>query len=222
MDRAAGIFAYVAPFLLFMLFLPIEGMEALKPHYPLVYTVKISLVALVWLLLRKNYPSPSSRGVGVGIVAGILGLGIWLGFAYLNLERFLPDAIRSERIGYDPFAEISSPGGRWAFLAVRFFGLALVVPLIEEVFWRGFLLRWLIDEDFEQVPIGAYTFGSFAAVTLLFALVHPEILAAIAWGALANGVLYLTKNLWATIAMHMTTNLLLGLYVLQTREWFLW
>lgn len=105
---------------------------------------------------------------------------------------------------------------------MRFFGLALVVPLIEEVFWRGFLLRWLIDEDFEQVPIGAYTFGSFAAVTLLFALVHPEILAAIAWGALANGVLYLTKNLWATIAMHMTTNLLLGLYVLQTREWFLW
>lgn len=222
MDRAASIAAYVAPFLLFMIFLPIEGSEALKPHYPIVYTIKIALVALTWFLLRKNYPRPRAAGIGIGIIAGIVGVGLWIGFAHLNLERFLPDFMRSERIGYDPFTEFTEPGPRWAFLAIRFFGLALIVPLIEEVFWRGFLLRWLIDEDFEQIPIGTYTFMSFAVVTVLFTLAHPEYLAALSWGALINGVLYMTRNLWACIAMHMTTNLLLGIYVLQTGEWYLW
>jgi CAAX prenyl protease-like protein len=80
----------------------------------------------------------------------------------------------------------------------------------------------LIDERFSRVPMGTFTFFSFAVVTLLFAVVHPEILAAIVWGAGINGLLYQTRNLWACVVGHGVTNFLLGVYVLQSGHWELW
>lgn len=221
MSQVAAI-AYLLPFALFLALGVFESIESLRSYYPWIYTVKIALVALAWWSLRGNYPRPRARGVGMGIAFGVVGLVLWVGLAAESLDRFLPSWLAGTRVAYDPFAEIPSQAGAASFLLVRFFGLALVVPLVEEVVWRGLALRWLVDESFERVPIGTFTPWSFAVVTVLFALVHPEILAALVWGALANGVVYLTKNLWAAIAMHITTNLLLGIYVLKTGKWFLW
>ena len=101
-------------------------------------------------------------------------------------------------------------------------GLAVVVPLMEEVFWRGFLIRYLVNDDFESVPQGTYTPLSFWVVVLLFTLAHPELLAAAIWCAGINLVLYRTKNLWACIVAHAVTNLLLGVYILASGAWVLW
>ena len=59
-------------------------------------------------------------------------------------------------------------------------------------------------------------------MTALFTLVHPELLAALVWGAAINLLLYRTRNLWACVAMHATTNALLGVYILATNSWELW
>ena len=64
------------------------------------------------------------------------------------------------------YSELQSMWACTAFIAVRVFGLAVIVPLAEELFWRGFLLRWIIDEEFEKVSIGQYTFRSCVAVVL--------------------------------------------------------
>ncbi|HTI49696.1 MAG TPA: CPBP family glutamic-type intramembrane protease, partial [Planctomycetaceae bacterium] len=73
-----------------------------------------------------------------------------------------------------------------------------------------------------SVPPGVFTRFSFVVVTLAFASVHPELLAALAWGALVNAVYYKTANLWACVVMHAVTNGLLGAYILATANWQLW
>ncbi len=224
---ASPIVAYVLPFALFMLFGAAEGWEPLKAYYPLVYTAKITVVVGVWCYFRRRYPAPSGAGLGWGILAGVVGVVVWIGLWKLNLERHVADLLpgwlySADRIGYDPFTAIDSAGAAWAFVAVRMLGLAVVVPLMEEVFWRGFLIRYLVNDDFESVPQGTYTPLSFWVVVLLFTLAHPELLAAAIWCAGINLVLYRTKNLWACIVAHAVTNLLLGVYILASGAWVLW
>jgi len=100
--------------------------------------------------------------------------------------------------------------------------MAAIVPVMEEVFWRGFLARYLLADDFRNAPQGVFTPLSFLMVTLAFASVHPEILAAIAWGTMINLLYRRTANLWACVVMHAVTNGLLGGYILATGNWHLW
>ena len=219
------LFAYVAPFAIFTLMTWVEGRAELQPHYPFVYAAKIALVCVALFLGRKQWPGFSSRGVSLGLLLGAVGLPVWILLAKVDLLAVLPDSVRGwlggARTGYDP-SQFADATGRTAFIALRLFGLAVVVPLMEELFWRGFLMRFLIAEPFTSVPIGTYTRSSFIIVTLAFVAAHPEILAALVWGAAINLLLYRTKNLWACVAMHATTNALLGAYILATGSWHLW
>jgi uncharacterized protein len=100
----------------------------------------------------------------------------------------------------------------------------IVVPLIEEIFFRGFLLRYFIRDQFESVPIGAFSWTSFALVSVAFALVHttsdwgPALIA----GATYNAVAYLTKNLTSCVLAHALTNLLLGIWIMKTGQFGFW
>lgn len=219
---------YVAPFAAFLLLTQLETLAALQPHYPLVYAVKIGVVAGICAYYFRYWPIFWTRGFGLGILFGIVGVVAWVLLANAGIEAFLAQRIPGlgslvgERVGYNPWEKIATTEGALAFIAVRLFGLAVIVPIVEEVFWRGFLLRYLIDEKFQAVPIGTFTTFSFLIVTALFALVHPEIVAAIVWGAGINLLCYRTKNLWACVVGHGVTNLLLGVYVLLAGKWFLW
>jgi hypothetical protein len=101
---------------------------------------------------------------------------------------------------------------------------AAVVPVIEELFWRGWLMRWLIDSrNFEKVPIGTYQWAAFWLVAVLFAAEHGPywevgLLAGIAY----NYWLTRTRNLADCILAHAVTNAALGIFVLGTGEWQYW
>ena len=128
------------------------------------------------------------------------------------------------REGFDPMVFEKNRVAFFAVLIVRFLRLVVIVPLVEEIFWRGFLLRWLIREDFQRVEIGAFSRFSFLAVSLAFMLEHQpaDWPAALAAGALFNCVAYRTRSLSSCILAHAATNLLLGVYVFQTRQWGFW
>ena len=107
---------------------------------------------------------------------------------------------------------------------MRFVRLVLVVPLVEEIFWRGFLLRYLIAERFETVPFGTFSWLSFTAVTAAFCFSHsrPDWPAAIATGALYNLVAYRTRSLASCVLAHVLTNLALGAWIMMTKQWGFW
>ena len=128
-----------------------------------------------------------------------------------------------KRTEYNPFAAIANPGLRWAFLAARFYGLALLVPLVEEVFWRSFLLRIISDpDDFERLQPWKFTWTAFGVVAVLFGFTHPEWLEAIICAVAYGLLLRQTRSLFACVVAHATTNLMLGIYVVTQHAWAYW
>lgn len=196
-------------------------------HYPLVYTAKIALTFAVMLWVLPGYRQVPPRVTLLAPVVGAIGAPIWIGLCraetallpVLGLD-WLADT--SARTGYNPLAELADhPAWAWSFLAIRFFGLVVVVAVIEEFFLRGFLIRFLTRNDWWNVPFGVATAIPLAAMTLAAAISHPpaEYLAAIAWFSLVSWLMLRTKSLWDCVVAHGVTNLLLGLYVVISGSW---
>jgi CAAX prenyl protease-like protein len=104
----------------------------------------------------------------------------------------------------------------------RVFGAVLVVPLMEELFWRSFLIRYIVDSDFEKVPLGRFTWVSFLLTVVLFGLEHHFILAGMMAGIIYNIILYRTRSLAQCVLAHAVTNLAIAVYVLMTGKWYFW
>ncbi len=147
-----------------------------------------------------------------------IGVGIVVYLAWVRMDW--PWAMQGEAPGYNPFP--AGPQVGVVLTVIRLFGAVIVVPLMEELFWRSFLLRWIINTAFTSVPLGAFTPLSCGIIVVLFGLEHHLWLAGMMAGIAYNLVLYATRNLWPCIVAHAVTNLLLGLHVLLTHEWQWW
>ena len=132
--------------------------------------------------------------------------------------------IRRPQRWFDPEVFATIPAAYWATVGFRFLRLVVVVPLVEEIFWRGFLLRYLIGEKFEDVPFGKFSWISFSVVSLAFCFSHSasDWGAALITGMLYNCVAYRTKSLTSCIIAHAVTNLLLGIWIMKTGQWGFW
>lgn len=217
---------YTVPFVIYVLGVSLAA--RLPSMYPAAYAVVVVVVAAVtWMLLRGRRIVMPHWQVGEAVVVGLVGIVLWIGLSELRLEEciavYLPGWLRPEpRVGYDPFQQLTEPWTVWAFVGLRMIGLVVLVPSAEELFWRGFLLRWFISAKWEDVPLGRFSGTSFLFVTLLSTLAHPEWLAAAVYCALLNGFLYWKKDLWTCIVAHAVSNLALGIYILTTGAWWLW
>lgn len=199
--------------------------------YWLAYALVASVSgAAVWYLLdsnsRRTLIRPHFR-IFPAACFGLLGIAAWIILSQLHVEKalsgYLPSWLApSERVGFNPFEQLSNATAVVAFLVVRVAGIAIVVPIVEELFWRAFLLRWTIDPDWQRIPLGTFTLRSCVIVTLLFTLAHPEWLAAAVYCLLINGLLYWKRDLWQTIVAHSISNLVLVAYVLWSNNWWLW
>jgi len=227
--------AYVLPIAVYMLIGSIEPTDpalAMYRYYPWLYGFKllatVAALGVVWPVYKPMFRPFSWRGIAVGIV----GAAIWIGVCHLEWERnFLvplmkPFGIDSllgsqSRSAYNPFAQLSgNPMGIGLYLLVRGVGLALVVPIVEEHFLRGFLMRYVAADKWWKYPIGSVTKYSVIVGTLVPMLMHPsELIAAAIWFSLVTLLYARSKNLWECIAAHCTTNLLLGIYVVLFGAW---
>jgi len=96
------------------------------------------------------------------------------------------------------------------------------VPVMEELFWRSFMLRWLAHPEFTGVSPARAGLRALLISSVMFGAEHTLWLAGIVAG-LAYGALYMqSKNLWAPVVAHATTNGMLGLWVLHTGQWSFW
>jgi CAAX prenyl protease-like protein len=228
-DRPASFYMTAVFVLPFVVYLVGANLAAWQPQqFAAGYTVLALITSgvLCWSICAGNVLQPHKH-VGAAVAIGFVGIAVWIGLSGLRLEErlavWLPTWLQpGERTGFDPYSELQSIWACTAFIAVRVFGLAVIVPLAEELFWRGFLLRWIIDEDFEKVSIGQYSLRSCVTVVLLFTIVHPEWLAAAIYCAMLNALIYWKKDLWCCVVAHGVSNLALAAYVLATRSWWLW
>lgn len=183
-----------------------------------VYPLQTLLCGLLLIKFWPAYSIERPRGPIFGLLVGIAVFLLWI-----SPQAFLGFAPRTD--GFNPISMFGNQAALyWPTVAFRFARLVLVVPLVEEIFWRGFILRYLIREDFDNVPMGTFSWLSFAVVTLAFAFSHamPDWPAAIITGVLYNAVAYRTKSLATCVLGHATTNLLLGLWIMRTEQWGFW
>jgi hypothetical protein len=145
----------------------------------------------------------------------VVGIAVWYLWVSLNASWMI---IGSPE-GFDPRTD-----GRidWAMVAVRIAGAALVVPVMEELFWRSFLMRWIDDVNFEQVDPRAVRPLSVAITVVLFAFEHNQWLAGIVAG-LAYSLLYMfQRGLWSAVIAHAVTNAVLGIWIVRSGMWTYW
>jgi CAAX prenyl protease-like protein len=216
--------AFVAPMGVFIALLGLtsllpavgRGFWVQHPEYWIFPLQTIVCGGLVWRFW-PDYQLRAPRQVGIGIVVGLLVFVLWI-----SPQSFLGFPARI--IGFDPDVFASQPALYWVTVLLRFVRLVVVVPLVEEIFWRGFLLRYLIDEKFDQVPFGTFRWLSFCVVTAAFALSHstPDWPAAALTGALYNWAAYRTKSLTTCVITHGLTNALLGVWIMSTKQWGFW
>jgi hypothetical protein len=205
-----------------VLFLGLTYAESLVPgYYPVAYATKIVMVTGVLMYYSRVWRKEirwDAQVLPLAIIVGLVTLAEWI-----LIDKLIPYPALGSRTGFDPTTAISYPTLRWLFIGVRFFGLALIVPVMEEVFWRSFLLRFITDQEkWQGLPVGTFSMIAFIAVAVLFALAHPEWLVALICALLYAGLLYRTKSLFACIVAHAVTNFGLGIYVLTTRDWKYW
>lgn len=219
MDRS--LLARVVPFAVYMAFLALEqgGRAWLGDGYDVrwLYPVKVGAVAFALWYFRGEYRElltwPGRRSLLVSLLLGVLVFVFWI-----NLDAGWLDLGGGP--GYDP--RHPDGGLDWSLVAFRLAGAALVVPLMEELFWRSFLLRWIERQDFLSVGAAEVGFRAILISSLLFGIEHSLWFAGFLAG-LAYAWLYRHYgNLWAPIVAHATTNLVLGVWVVQTGAWQFW
>jgi CAAX prenyl protease-like protein len=217
--------AYTIPFLVFAALLLLNSALRKIDNQPWltlpeywVYPLQTLLCGALVLWFWREYDINKPRQIGFTLLTALVVFVIWIS----------PQALlgfRPRTVGFNPLLLFNDRSPLyWLELIFRFARLVLVVPFVEEIFWRGLVLRFLIDEKFEHVPIGAFSWFSFAVVTVGFALSHSpaDWPAALVTGALYNVVAYRTRSLSSCILAHAVTNLLLGVWIMQTRQWGFW
>ncbi|GAG26790.1 unnamed protein product [marine sediment metagenome] len=127
------------------------------------------------------------------------------------------------RSQFNPFSEIPAEGLRATFLAIRFAGLVLVVPVCEELFLRGFVMRYVQSPQWWTVSLSQLGVRALIVAPVYGALTHPgEAVAAVVWFSLITWLVARTGRFWDAVVAHGITNLLLGLYVCVFGQWHLW
>jgi CAAX prenyl protease-like protein len=115
-------------------------------------------------------------------------------------------------------------GTGWAtvWLVFRVIGSVITVPIAEELAFRGYLCRRLIASDFQDVPMGKFTWFSFVLSSVLFGILHGRWFAGTLAGLAFALVLYRHKRLSDAVWAHAITNALIAVYVLSTATWTMW
>jgi hypothetical protein len=212
--------AYVLPM---GVFLVLTQVGAWWPSlYIVSYIAKTLVVAALLVALRRYYSPIRFNGWWLGVIVVIIGIVQWVGTEKMLLHIW-PDYPRMAAEPIDPFGAFASSGLAYSFIAFRWAAAVLVVPVMEELFWRDFLWRSIAaPADFRLANVGEWDASAFLIVAGLFATVHVQWLTALIWALLIGLLLLKTRSLGACILAHAVTNLLLGAYVLWTHDWYFW
>lgn len=218
-DRRAT-FAYVAPFAAYVSLMALDRAANLPAQF--FFPLRFVVVGLLLLFVSRPYFSLRPSRPGASVLLGALVFAIWVGpdllFGYRHFWLFENSLMGKPESSIPAALRHNLP-----FLTLRASGSFLLVPIVEELFWRGWLMRWLVTQDFMSVKFGTYTPLAFWAVAFVFASEHGSY-----WEVgLAAGILYnwwaiRTRNIADCMLSHAVTNGILAAYVVLSNQWQYW
>jgi len=242
-------YAHTVPFGVFMVFLLLSQFagEAMLwehdnapwyQHWPdqLFYPIQTVLTLVTLIFFWKHYEFQWSNKVWIGVIAGFIGIGFWLLpttlYDHLGMTSGKPETffqkltgLAPRKEGFDP-SVFSNPAAYWFSLVMRVIRAAVIVALVEEIFWRGFLMRFLLkpDGNYWKVPFGKPAWISFFVVTVVFMIAHAPIdwAGAFVYGSLTYGVAVYTRSLLACVVMHGVANATMAWYAMTYSKFGLW
>ena len=210
-------YARVAPFAIFVLLTALQGQFGEESRY-WIYLLKTVVGAwLIWEM-RPFVQEMRWRVSWEAIVVGIAVCAIWVG-----LDSLYPRLSKAEEV-WNPlkqFGQGSLVG--WFYVGVRVIGSSIVVPPLEEVFYRSFLYRYFVKLDFLAMPLGQFHALSFVITSVIFGLMHPDRwLAGILCGLEYQWLAIRKNRLGDAMTAHAITNFLLGIWVVTRGAWQFW
>jgi uncharacterized protein len=178
----------------------------------MLWTVRGAIEEMRWKL--------SAEAILMGIAVFVLWAGLDPALGWLDLSY---PKLKASASGWNPHVQFGN-GSVLAgfFIVVRLAGSSIVVPLLEEVFFRSCVYRYLVKADFQNVPLSRFAWMPFLVTSIIFGLEHREWLAGILCGFAFQGLVLWKGRLGDAITAHAITNFLLGLWVVWQGAWQFW
>jgi hypothetical protein len=225
---ASPVWVRVTPFAVFLVLTQIQVLSDGAGKY-WIYLAKTLVAAwLLWQFRRQISEMRWAFG-WEGIAAGVAGFVMWVGLDHLAPYLLVsPEMLRFggevDAAGtWNPFTQFGATAAlAWSFFAVRLLGSSLVVPCLEEVFYRSLAYRWIIDQDFLKLPLNIVKPLPMLIACAVFAATHSEIVHAFLYALLMHWVVWRRNRLGDAMTAHAITNCLLACWVVFRPDWRYW
>jgi uncharacterized protein len=208
--------ARVVPYVVFVILTCCQGRLGASSAYWFYFAktlVGLWLIHEMWPHVSEARWAFSWEAIAIGILIFIMWVGI---------NPYYYHFIKTPSTGNpaDVFGKNSSLA--WFFDIVHILGMTLVVPPIEEAFYRSFLYRYFASPNFMVVPMNRFLPLPFFATAIIFGFSHNEWLAGILCGAAYQWLVIRKNRLGDAMTAHAITNLLLGIYIVWKPAWNFW
>lgn len=214
--RASPARARVVPFVIFLVLTYGQGKFGEASHYWF-YLAK-SLVG-AWLIYEMWPLVPEMRWA-FSWEAVVVGVGVCV--VWVGLDNFYPKLGKAGSV-WNPHVQFGFNSGlAWMFIVIRIVGSSLVVPPLEEAFYRSFLYRYLVRIEFLSMPLGRMHWLSFFVTSGIFGFAHHQWLAGILCGLAFQWLVIRKDRLGDAMSAHAITNFLLGVWVAWKGDWQFW
>lgn len=217
-------FPYVAPFVAFLGFLALYRNLALSPLVGQAAFV-VAMALVIWFFAR--HASDLKDGIHVRFWAASVAIGAATFLIWIIPDRWFPGyrhhwLFENPVLGKALSGDVQGTAGP-VILLLRTARAVLIVPLVEELFWRAWMMRWVIRPDFLSLPLGAWSVRAFLVVAVLFATEHGSYWdVGLCAGVIYNWWMVKSKSLGDLVLTHAVTNLCLSVYVVVTGAWEFW
>ena len=212
---------YVVPFGAVIALLAVGPLLPLSPLAEQVVWIVVMTAVLIGV--ARPVLDFRVRSWGGSLLLGVAVFAIWIGpdriFPGYHAHWLFTNSVTGSVAAGLP----ESSRGDWAILSLRTLRAAVFVPIAEELFWRAWLMRWIVSQDFTKIPLGAWSARAFWIVAILFAVEHGALWdVGLAAGILYNWWMVRTKSLGDVILAHGVTNAVLSAYVIFAGQWQYW
>jgi CAAX prenyl protease-like protein len=162
--------------------------------------VVASSLLFIWRekLIQDAIPTMRTLQNAAGIIAGVILALAWLTLVHFNVST--PEPLHLVQLWPTP--------RNYLIIFLITATLGLVIPVVAELFWRSFLLRYFIAQNFKSIPVGTFNLFAFIMVTILTALATGNHTAYLLVSNMAfTGLTFWSKTLYCSIVAHAVANM---------------